>query len=232
VPMRNYPVAIVIVACLTALGCVPRVMINPEYKSKSMSGKQLHIEMVGPTKIDYEGNMDNEFSKEGRYEKIRTFICSTAVVTVKESSTFGLVDKNPVNCNSYYSKKLNWISDTSDFIMKLPNDSCYSAADSQSIFLFVEQTAVTSHPTVKLIMVNLIPVGAIQHKPLTINGKFLYWDAAAKKPIAWGNASGTYDNGPGVTMEHWLNAACDFSLDMIKDSPFDPAYNQKKSNHK
>jgi hypothetical protein len=138
----------------------------------------------------------------------------------------------PVDCKSFYPKKLKWSDDSGEFIMKIPDDTCYSTSDSQSIFLFIEQTTVTSHPTVQLIMINFIPVGAIPHKPLTIAGRFVYWDVAAKKPIAWGKASGTYDQGAGVTMVNWLNAACDFSLNLIKDSPFDPAYNQTKKSRK
>lgn len=230
--MKKHTLIIAVLTGLMMLGCVSRIVINREYKSKSMSGKQLHIEMVGPTKIDYDGNMDNEFSQEGRYGKIRTFICSTAVVTIGASSTFCSVDAKPVNCNSYCSRKLEYYADSNEFIVKVPNDSCISMSDSQGIFLFVEQTTVTSYPAVKFIVVNLIPVGAIPHKPLTIDGKFVYWDAAAKKPIAWGYAYGTYDNGPGVTREHWLSAACDFSLNMVKGSPFDTAYVRKKANRK
>jgi hypothetical protein len=222
--VEKYAVGIIIAACMMVLGCAPRIMmISPEYKSRAMSGKHLHIVMVGPTTIDYSGSMDNEFSQEGRYGKIRTFICSTAVVTVKESSMFSSVDMNPGECRSFHPGKLKWSGDSGDFIMKLPDDSCYSAVDSQSIFLFLEQTCVTSHPTVQLIMINFIPVGAIPHKPLTIAGRFVFWDPVAKKPVAWGKSSGTYENGPGVTRENWLNAACDFSLRMIKNSPFDPA---------
>jgi hypothetical protein len=222
----------VIVVCMMVCGCTSRMMINPEYKSKAISGKQLHIALVGPTRIDYEGNMENEFSEQGRYGKIRTFICSTAVKTVKESSTFKSVDMNPLDCKSFYSKELRWSGDSVKFIMKLPDDGCYSETDSQSIFLFIEQITVTSHPTVQLIMINFIPIGAIPHKPLTIAGRYVYWDVAAKKPIAWGMASGTFDRGAGVTMENWRNAACDFSLNLIKKSPFDPAYNQTKTSQK
>jgi hypothetical protein len=226
--MTKYPVCAGLVACAVLWGCAPGIMINPDYKSKPMSGKHLHVEMVGQTTIDYTGNMDNEFSKEGRYGKIRTLICSTAVVTLRGSSTFGSVDKDPGDCKSYYSRKLKWDEDSGEFIVKLPNDSCYSSSDSQSIYLFIEQTSVTSHPYVQLLMVDFIPVGAIPHKPLTIAGEFVYWDVAAKKPIAWGKASGTYESGAGVIMETWLSAACNFSLRMVKDSPFDPAYGRKR----
>jgi hypothetical protein len=207
-------------------GCsMSSIMINPDYKSKVLSGKHLRIAVVGPTNIDYEGNMDNEFSQENRYGKIRTFICSTAVKSIMETNMFTSVDMNVMGCKSFVSKKLDWNGheDTVDFILRVPSDSCFSAPDSQGILLLLEQTYVKSHPFIQLIMINLIPVGGIPHKPLIIGGKFVYWDMAAKKPIAWGISSGTYDNGPGVTMDHWNNAAYDFSVKMVKDSPFDTA---------
>jgi hypothetical protein len=73
---------------------------------------------------------------------------------------------------------------------------------------------------------------AIPHKPLTVAGRYVNRDVAAKKPIAWGTASGTFDRGAGVTMENLRNAACDFSTNLIKKSQFDPAYNQTKTNRK
>jgi hypothetical protein len=187
----KYAVAFGIVVCAILSGCAPGVMINPAYLEKDLHGRPLHVALVGPTKIDYDGSMDNEFSPQGRYGNIRTFICSTAVKTIQGSSTFGSVDMNPIECKSFSLKKLKWDARSDPFIMRLPDDTCNNRSDSQSIWLFIEHSTVTSHPWVQLIMVNLIPIGAIPHKPLTIAGKFVYWDVAGKKPIAWGLASGT-----------------------------------------
>jgi hypothetical protein len=210
------------------------IMVNPDYKSKVMSGKHLRIAIVGPTTIDYEGNMDNEFSQENRYGKIRTFICNTAVNSIRETHMFSSVDMNAMGCKSFVSKKLDWNGnrDSVDFVVQIPSDSCYSEPDSQCILLLLERTFVTSHPYIQLIMVNFIPVGGIPHKPLTIGGRFVYWDMAAKKPIAWGISSGTYENGPGVTMDNWNSAAYDFSVRLVKNSPFDTAGAMVKSKKK
>jgi len=208
------------------------MFINPEYKSKDMSGKRLHIAMVGPTKIDYSGNMDNEFAPEGRYGNIRTFICNAAVTAIKDMHAFQSVDMNPGECKSYKSKKLRMSGDEDPFIAKVPEDSCSLAADSQDVLLLMEQTSVASHPYVQLIMINFIPIGAIPHKPLIIAGKFVFWDVSARKPIAWGLSSGSYDNGPGVTMTNWQSAAYNFSVRMINDGPFDPVYVRTKSKRK
>jgi len=178
--------------------------------------------------------VDNEFSEDNRYGKIRTFICSTAVKSIRETHMFTSVDMNVMGCTSFVSKKLDWNAhgDSVDFVLQVPNDNCYSELDSQCILLLLEQTFVKSHPYLQLIMVGMVPVGGIPHKPLTIGGRFVYWDMAAKKPIAWGISSGTYENGPGVTMDNWSSAAYDFSVRMVKDSPFDTAGVMVKSKRK
>ncbi len=74
---------------------------------------------------------------------------------------------------------------------------------------------------VQIVMVYMIPAGAIPHKPLNITSRFVYWDAVQKKPIAWGYASGVYDQGPAVTIKNWQEASKAHGLSMIKKSPFE-----------
>ncbi len=200
-----------------ATGCSPKIMINPEYKNFSPHKKTLNIAVVGPTKIDYSGNMNNEFSSEGRYGKIRTFICEATANSIKGISGFDSVNVRQYDCNSYCSKTLSF---GDSITVRLPYDTCNTAADSQAIWLFLEQTLVKSYPSAQIIMINFIPVGVIPHKPLSISGKFIYWDPLRKKPVAWGQAFGSYDTGGGVTLTHWKMAANAFAQQMIKDTPF------------
>jgi hypothetical protein len=58
------------------------------------------------------------------------------------------------------------------------------------------------------------------HKPLRITGKYVYWDAGRRRPIAWGFADGIFDKGPAVTIENWENASVRFGFSMIAKSPF------------
>jgi hypothetical protein len=213
--------AVGITSCMVFAGCAPKVMVNPEYKSITFGDKNLNVAIEGSTVVNYEGNMDNEFPPQGRNEKIQTFICSTAVKTLKESSVFRSVNMVPLGCASFQTNSLDWNRNSEEFVADLPDNTCYGSPSPQDIWLFIEQPLVSSNPTVQLITYGLIPVAAIPHKPLSISVKFLYWDPVRKKPIAWGNAMGSYDNGPAVTMTHWLEAMHDCADQIIKDTPFE-----------
>jgi hypothetical protein len=213
---------IVSVAALAALvGCVPNVMVNPEYKHTSFTDRNLNIAIEGTTVIDYQGDMDNEFAPVRRNEKIQTFICSTAVRILKDSSRFRSVNMVAIGCDSFKPADLEWTKKSEWFNADLPEYTCYNPPDSQNIWLFIEQPLVQSKLHVQVTVYPPLPIAsAFPTKPFTISGKFLYWDGVRKKPIAWGYASGTYETGLGVTMIHWRSATHDFIMQMISDTPF------------
>jgi hypothetical protein len=211
----------VIVFCTAFAGCAPSVMMNPEYKSTVFAGRNLNVAIEGGIVIDYEGNMDNEFPREGRNEKIQAFLCSTAAKILKDSTVFRSVKAVPIGCGSFKSTALEVNRMPEGFYVDVPEYVCYNPPDSGDLWLFIEQPLVQSKVHVQVTVIAPTPiVAAFPTKPFTISGKFLFWDAARKKPIAWGNASGTYETGLGVTMTHWLLATNDLVTQMVNGMPF------------
>ncbi|HMD69235.1 MAG TPA: hypothetical protein VKF42_10190 [Chitinivibrionales bacterium] len=210
-----------IIIWIVFAGCAPKVMFNPDYKSTTFEDSNLNVAVEGETFIDYEGNMDNEFPPDGRNEKIRAFICSTAVYVLTKSSIFNSVNMVPIGCTSFRSDRLDWVETSEQFTADIPDNTCFDNPRSREIWLFIEQPLIKSRVNVQLVTYGIIPLAAIPHKPLLISAKFLYWDPLRKKPIAWGEASGSYENGPSVTMNHWISAANNCAIQMIKDTRFE-----------
>jgi hypothetical protein len=216
-----------IIAVLAIAGCTPTVFVNPEYKEQNFKMSNLHIAVVDTLHFNYTGSMDNEFGKDSVPEKVKTFICSTAVKKIADSSTFAVVNQQPFPCIAMEKKKLRWAKNDTITLL-VPSDSCTLNADSNDIWLFLQKMQIISAPYVQVIFVGYVPVGAIPHKPLTISSNFVYWDGIKRKPIAWGMASGLYDQGPAVTMENWKRAARRYSLGTLEKTPFKKQSNIKK----
>jgi|GEM_PF-4060846 hypothetical protein len=218
-PAVNRSLCAGIIVCLAMAGCTSRVLMNPEYKSCRFKDKDLRIAVEGTTIIDYQGNMDNEFPRERRTQKIEAFICSTAAQTIKECSNFRSVNVAPIVCGSFHSRTIDWKNSSGEFVADVPDDTCYLSSDSLTVWLFIEQPLITSKFRVAVIR-SIPPAVVIPYKPLTISARFLYWDPFRKKPVAWGDASGVYETGVAVIMTHWVSAAHDCVLQMIHGAPF------------
>jgi hypothetical protein len=169
---------------------------------------------------EFPDSTDNEFPIENRPEKVRKYIEKAIAKVIKDSSVFETVNIVKPYCDSFVKVNLQW-KDTTTFRISIPSPECLPPSDSSALWLFVEQPKVESKAWVQIIMVYMVPVGAIPHKPLKITSRFVYWDANQKKPIAWGNASGVYDDGPSVTIKNWQEASIAHGLSMIKKSPFE-----------
>jgi hypothetical protein len=200
------------------VGCAPSIYFNEEYNDCKFNERPLKIAFVDSLKIQYEGSMDNEFPSDNREARIRKYIGQTMTKALQDSSLFSQIKVTQPYCDTYQKSTLHW-RDTDTFKVLLPSTECTPPDDSNALWLFIQEPKVVSKPWVQIIMVYMVPVGAIPHKPLTLSSRFVYWDAVMKKPVAWGFANGTYDDGPSVTIKNWDEASKRFALSMIRKSP-------------
>lgn len=201
------------------IGCAPSVYISKNYSGIDFSGRNLNIAVVGNLRIDYTGDMQNEFPAENRADHIRQYVTEAISKVQKASSVFANVSALALKCDSLKKWDMKW-KDQTKLRFALPTDKCDLSSDTQAVWLLLENVKIESKPWVQIIMYTFIPVGAIPHKPLTITSDFIYWDPARKKPIAWGKAMGKHDAGFAVTIRNWDLASKQFGFSTIKGTPF------------
>ncbi len=210
----------VVTAIILLFGCASGIRFNKEYSNIDFSMKHVSITIPDSLTFNYSGSMDNEFPEENRSEMIKQFIADDVVAALRDSSAFLAQRIEQSYCDDFVQTSLRW-TDSVRFEIMVPADECPEVPDSNQLWLFIERPTITSNTAVQLVMVGFVPVMAVPHKPLQIASRFVYWDPAAKKAVAWGKASGTYDSGqPAVTMEHWKKASRSHAFSMIRKSPF------------
>lgn len=202
------------------VGCAPSVYINQDFVGQDFDGADCIVMTAKPPVFAYKGSMENEFGAEKPEIEATRFICSTLVDYLGSSSSLGSVKMVDSDSTSFSTGHLEWGNEPAAFEISIPLNKL-PKEDGDDILLILDHVDIESQPYVQVITYGFIPLGAIPHKPLNIESKFMFWDIASRKPIAWGTAEGTFNSGPAVTMKHWKIASRKFAEDVLKDSPFE-----------
>jgi hypothetical protein len=222
-PMKRLLLLITAVVFMT--GCARVVYMNNFYAGTRFSGYTVRIAIVDSINFScYVGNTEKEFPRN-RADSVKHFILESVSRAVRAGSVFGQVSLQSPECTAFQTATFP-SSNQDTFRILLPTPDCDFSHDSNTVWLFLENTSVSSVPMTGDGL-PLLPfsaasaIAAVTAKPLTIKSDFVYWDPVKRKPIAWGKARGEHDEGLEVTKASWEKASQQFALSTIALTPFE-----------